>query len=202
MAQEILNAVMSKLADVYYPVNHYLITSTNTNPNNLGIKGTWVLKSKTLKRNLVDLIGTDGTLTPKLFTVNSTNFTLSGLRIRSDGSVPYLAIWGFNKVALSDTDKAIGTINYDALGSDILQYYVYTHGTVNSAGVMVMVTVQNKDAGGGVYITDIIANNSATSYAAQSSYYVYVRFPLLLATNNGLYYKDELCDQFHWLRTA
>lgn len=62
MSTTTLDNIMNKLADVYYPIGHYVITGTNTNPNSLGIKGTWELKSKSLRRNLVEIIGTSGTL--------------------------------------------------------------------------------------------------------------------------------------------
>lgn len=202
MANDNLDAIMSRLADVYYPVGSYIITSTNTHPNDLGIKGTWSLKSKTLQRDLNSIIGISGSSSTKLFTVNSTNFTLTSLSIKSDGSIPYINLYGYNKVALSDTDVAIGTLDYTALGSSIGTYYVYTHGYVNSQNTALMVTVKSSNDGGTVSIVDIINRTGATSLAAQTSGYVYIQFPLHLNTDNGLRYKDELCDQFHWLRTA
>ncbi len=199
MAHGTLDAAMSKLADVYYPVGHYLVTTTNTNPNNLGIKGTWELKSKTLSRQLNNLIGTDGSV-GDFFTPNSTNFTLSGLRIRSDGSTIYLNFWGYNKVALNDTAVTVGSFDLSLLGDNITGYWSYVHGQVNSNKVIFAITCDTTSQI--INVTDIITNTSGTtSFAAQSSAYLYFHIPFHITTNT-LTFNDNICSGFHWLRTA
>jgi len=203
MANGTLDSIMNKLADVYYPVGHYVITNTNTNPNNLGIKGTWELKHKQLSRNINNLIGQNGTL-GNFFTANTTNFTLGGYTVRTDGSVMYLRLYGKNKVTLNDTAVTIGTLNYDLLGTDITCYWSYVHGQVNANNVILMVTVQDPNASNGaiVQVTDIVTNTSGTtSFAAQTSDNIFIQIPIHM-TSNSLLYNDNVCTQFFWLRTA
>lgn len=197
-----LDKIMSKLADVYYPVGHYVITSTNTNPNNLGIKGTWQLVSKTLAPNINSLISSS------FFTVNSTNFALNGFRVGTDGSRLYCTLYGYNKVALSETNVAIGTLNFNVLGTSVNSYAAYGAGYANSKNAAVLYSVADANSSTrspAVTITDVIPRASGGTVAAQTadSYgNIFIYFPLMITSNQGLYYNDSICSEFHWLRTA
>ena len=192
--------IMDKLADIYYPVGHYIFTTSNTNPNNLGIKGTWELKSKTLQMNL-------DAVSKGIFEWNTTNCTPGSVRTHCDGSSIFLTLVWYTKVALSETAVEIGTIHMNALGSGVTGYTQYFHGYANNLQTFFMTTSNvgmstSSVRDVSVNVADIINKTGATSMTASTSGYCWASVCIGYAPGQNLRLSDDICCEWHWLRTA
>ena len=168
--------------DEVHPTGSCFTTTTNTNPNNLGILGTWVLIDKVFVNQ----------------STSESNFIADGGQ--TNGVNAYWSRCGHtlnlqldftNKVRIDDNTHHIGRWNVSALGVTGLPHVTSITGYTDGGNCCVMMDCKMN---GDVYTYDVIPD----SYVSEGKY-ICVFESLTIPMDNML---DSACNQFIWKRTA
>lgn len=169
-----------------YSVGDVIITSTNTNPDTL-YGGSWTL----IDKRFAPANGTTGA------TWNTTNTQSQAFTwVRNDHRI-WIRCSFQNKVAFTDNDQIICTINGASLGIASAPYARFPMGQSDglNAGLIVSVTWSGTTAT--VTKTDVTSSAGTRSTATGAS--CYIEFDIIMNLNTMA---DSACNQFFWQRTA
>ena len=178
-----------------HPVGSCVITTTNTDPS-LTLGGTWTLIDKRFSQ----ANGTDG------ITWNNTNTRdgeSSGTTVprtfdwaRSDHTV-WLRFRWHNKVAYSDDDMEIATIDMGAIGFSIAGYYQWAVASCDGINGALLTNITWSDATATLTVRDAVTR--AATVPSTTNMATYLAIPIFC---NLDHMNDSACDQFVWKRTA
>lgn len=188
-----INKIFKKIKNTYYPIGSYIITRTNQNPASFLRVGTWVLKDKKLNPALIP---------QDIIVFNSTNTSEGKYAWYSDGRCLWLKIQWKTQVALSDTQVEIATLDFSKIdnsgtlvplsGLDKMGFLVSVPSgiIINWAGI--------GDQKATIYVQQVIHRQGTRSFTNTTNI-TYLSIPMRL--DPTFYnFKDQLCNQFYWLR--
>ena len=187
--------IIKEVANRYYPVGHYMITSSNVNPNTLGVKGTWVLKQKKLDPKIIENL--------TFFTFPSTASDAHQIN-HCDGYTIWTKMWFKTSQTFSDTAINLATCNIDSISTTQVTLNMYANGWLHgSAASAVQLYMSNITASTRTVNLQAVEiwNRSGTRSIAGSSYNLHFEIPIL-CYGDSIEFKDEVCNEFYWLRTA
>lgn len=195
MSFEKVSNILKKIRQTYYPVGSYVITKTNVNPRTFLKVGTWELKDKRL-----DL----AKIPSDIVTFNTTNTQNGSCAWFLDGRCLQLKLQWITKVALSDTEIPIATIDFTKLEKE--PNTLYPIAGLDRMGFLVGVPsgiICNWGIETGSQIATInaieVIHRQGTRSFTNTSYYTYLQIPIRI--DPTFYnFKDQLCNQFYWLR--
>ena len=195
MSFEKVSNILKKIRQTYYPVGSYVITKTNVNPRTFLKVGTWELKDKRL-----DL----AKIPSDIVTFNTTNTQNGSYAWFMDGRCLQLKLQWITKVALSDTAISIATIDFTKLEKE--SNTLYPIAGLDRMGFLVGVPsgiMCNWNFETGSQIATISAieviHRQGTRSFTNTSNYTYLQIPIRI--DPTFYnFKDQLCNQFYWLR--
>lgn len=187
----LVNDIFKKIADTWYPVGSYYITKTNTNPSSI-VGGTWTLKYKKFKQDTVYNNPNN------CFTFNSNNVSNGYFYVHYGADCAYAQICYVPKFSVSDTTYVLGTLSTAIGGSWEYNYDIRGYHTGNAYIPMLYL---NATTGSTAQLgtMDCITYNATSSYSTGAS--VKATFPIYFSTTS-LYFADNMCSEWHWLRTA
>lgn len=172
---------------IEYPVGSIYITSTNTNPDTLGVPGVWELVEKKFK-TIMGEVGSDN------FTPNTSVCTLGGCRIFRDDQHVYVKLVVNTVIDISESDQTLGTINLATIGLD--QWVnMYMVGESDNGDAMICGYTYNSN--GTVRTYDIISKTSGASLPSGST--IRINIEWVPHTDAML---DSACNRFYWKKTA
>ena len=193
MSFEKVNNILKKVRQTYYPVGSYVITRTNINPKTFLKIGEWELKDKRL----------DPARIPQdMVTFNTTNTQNGRHAFFTNGRNIWLKLQWITKVALSDDTLPIVTIDFTKLEKEPNTLPLISG--VGRMGFLVGVpsalmcnwTITNQVAT--IQVLDVIHRQGTRSFT-NTSYYTYITLPMRIDPT-FFNFKDQLCNQFYWLR--
>lgn len=164
------------------PVGSVFITSTNTNPNTLGLPGTWTLIDKEFSNN-----GGQGALE-----LNTTNTSSEyGWWVRDGHTITVDLRWN-NKVQLNDNTIIVGKLKKDVLGlSNNLFMGIHAIGYTDGGNCMFMVNVAEDLT---VSVVDIIPDSYiSVGQACNVTLTFTIPYTRML---------DSACKKFYWKRVS
>lgn len=190
MITDTVNGVLSQkstILETAFPVGSEYAMSENKSPAEALGFGTWELVGKGFREE-------QGSGTTKLFTPNSTNTTSCTVYYRRSGNALWLKFTVKNKVALTDSTIALGSLQLAALGITAAAnqtLHMMPFGSENGYAIMNLTTA------GALSSVDVAIKNTGTSIAEEST--LYGQYTLVYLAEQML---DDFCDKFYWKRTA
>lgn len=195
MSFEKVSNILKKIRQTYYPVGSYVITKTNVNPRTFLKVGTWELKDKRL-----DL----AKIPNDVVTFNTTNTQNGSYAWFMDGRCLQLKLQWITKVAYVDGTIAVATVDFSKLEKEPNTLYPLAGldrlGFIPAvpSGVMCNWGVGTGEQFATINIKDVIHRQGTRSFT-NTSYYTYLQIPIRI--DPTFYnFKDQLCNQFYWLR--
>lgn len=174
--------------DQEHPIGSCYTTSTNTNPSTY-FGGTWELIHKSFTSAWIS----------DAMTFDTTNTTDGASVFVLNGNTVEVRITWKNKVAISDNDIQIGTINMEKIGASAawhMMYPVAYNDGCNAIG-MAHVNLSTFSTATPVGVYDWVTR--ATSYPNTTGQGCYLNFTINVRYN---VMADDMCDEFVWKRTA
>lgn len=173
-----------KEATLAHPVGSIFITSTNTNPNSLGLSGTWELIDKGFK----SATGTNG------YTRNTTNCTeITQFHWTRSGHSITLNIRFTNKVQIADNALTMFTVDYETLGITRMTYNYFGVFWSDLARCLGFFTLTASSAN--FNTVDMIPDNYISAGRTDNSAAISFNVPME-------YMLDNACDKFYWKRIS
>ena len=185
---EISGSIMNDgkaLLDIIHPIGCTYITESNTDPANILGFGKWELYDKEFKPQY--LSADEG-----IFTHNTTNVSESSAVAVFGGHTVRVRITAVNKVALSDTNKELGTINLDKIGVQNLIYTETFNASCSDDTSVARVSVTHNTG-----LVTHLGTIGGTSIAVGET--INIDFTVPMIAERML---NEFCDKFYWKRTA
>ena len=182
-----LEYVIPNTMQLVYSVGDVIITSTNTNPS-ATYGGTWTLIDKEFK----SANGSTGATWNATNTQGTRNITW----VRGGHSI-YLRFTWANKVAFSDNNLTICTIDGSVLGISSAPYAHYFTGTCDGINAIIQMNLSWSGVTGTLQSTDVTTR--ATSIPSTTNQQAYAETVIILPYEEM---DDDMCDKFYWKRTA
>lgn len=189
-----INKIFERIRNTYYPVGSYVITRTKQNPALFLGVGTWVLKDKKLDPERIP---------QDMVVFNTTNTSNGSHAWFTDGRCLWLKMQWKTIVALSDTQLAIATIDFNKIdngetliplsGLDKMGFLVGVPSgiIINWAGTAGQQQVT-------IYVQQVIHRQGTRSFTDTNNY-TYLSVPMRIDPT-FFDFNDQLCNQFYWLR--
>ena len=177
------------IIDILHPVGSCYITSTNTDPSS-AFGGTWELIDKRFSPT--------SNTTGETWNTTNTQGTCNFDWVRSDHDI-WLRISWANKVAFSDSELKIVTINMATLGfvSGTAGYYQWFTGACDGINAALLMNLSWSGSTATIAVQDAVTR--ATSYPTTTGQNCYAT--VHIRCNLG-HMADSACNQFVWKRKS
>jgi phage minor structural protein len=173
--------------DTAYPMGSCYTTSSNTNPQEW-LGGSWTLMHKRFKSQWI----TTG------FTYDTTNTQNGAFAASLNGNTIEFRFMWQNKVAISDTQATIGTLDVASVGINTGEHGVYAVGFADALNAIGMFYLDIPNGGDKTLVSyDWVTR--AASYPTTTGADCRLNFTINVRLNQML---DSFCDEFIWERTA
>ena len=179
-----------------HPVGSCVITTTNTDPS-LTLGGNWTLIDKRFSQ----ANGTNGITWNETNTRDNDNNTPpTNPRtfdwVREDHTI-WLRFRWYNKVAYSDDDMTIATVDMTALGIKEAGYYQWTAAQCDAINGVLLTSAIWNDLTVTLTVRDAVTRTATVPSTTNAA--TYMAIPMYFYPNHM---DDSACDQFVWKRTA
>jgi hypothetical protein len=180
----------NKLLNIVHPVGSILTTATNVNPGE-ALGGTWVLVDKEAKYEWKQIPTT--AWTPAAAEINNYSTNLSYVAL--SGHMAHFRIFLSTTADAGDTELLLGTLDANACGLTGIPYGILNDVAISDGGACTIGWKLMTD--GTISIVDVL--NVDGTHTMPSGQTFYLNFTYVLKGEQLL---PEVCDKFHWQRTA